>query len=45
MMNWKKAGLLSIAIALGSVTGLGTLGIEPVLAATAKETVKVNKQF
>lgn len=44
-MNWKKAGLLSIAIALGSVTGLGTLGIEPVLAATAKETVKVNKQF
>ncbi|KTD86116.1 hypothetical protein [Paenibacillus etheri] len=44
-MNWKKTGLLSISIALGSVTGLSTLGIEPVLAATATETVKVYNQF
>lgn len=44
-MEWKKAGLLSVAIALGSVTGLSTSGIEPVLAATATETVKVYNQF
>ncbi|WP_419886549.1 hypothetical protein [Paenibacillus sp. B-A-8] len=44
-MNWKKASLLSIAITLGSVTGFSTLVIEPVLAATATETLKVYNQF
>lgn len=44
-MNWKKSGLLSIAIALGSVTGFSTLGIEPVSAATAMESASVYNQF
>ncbi|MBY3620604.1 hypothetical protein HGO21_13700 [Acinetobacter sp. CUI P1] len=44
-MNWKKSGLLSIAIALGSVTGFSTLGIEPVSAATATESASVYNQF
>lgn len=44
-MNWKKVGVLSAAIVLSSVAGLGTLGTEPVIAATAKETVTVYNQF
>lgn len=44
-MNWKKVGLLSATIALGSVTGLGTLGTEPVGAAAATETASVYNQF
>jgi hypothetical protein len=44
-LNWKKASLLSIAITIGSVTGLSTWGIEPVLAATATESAGVYNQF
>jgi hypothetical protein len=44
-LNWKKTGLLSISIALGSVTGFSTLGIEPVSAATATESAGVYNQF
>lgn len=44
-MSWKKVGLLSAVIALGSVTGLGILSTEPVLAAKETETAKVYNQF
>lgn len=44
-MNWKKVGLLSVAIALGSVGGIGSIHTNTVAAASSKETTNVYKLF
>ncbi|KTD86119.1 hypothetical protein [Paenibacillus etheri] len=44
-MNWKKVGLLSAAIVLGSVGGFGSIHTNTVAAATSKESTSVYKLF
>lgn len=45
-MGWKKAGLLSVAFALGSVGGFGSIHTtDTVSAAAAKESASVYNQF
>lgn len=45
-MGWKKTGLLSVAFALGSMGGFGSIHTtDTVAAATVKESAKVYNQF